>query len=696
MKRRRLMVSFLLALSIVLSAAGARAASLDTVKTLIEQTALPMAREIDAQEMNAASYSPEQLAALMAAAREAGVTPDDHAYAMRALRRGESYPAYEAVKAICQAAFGGPTSEWTVEARAWYDQMLIDAFGFEPFNQDLPDADDLPAADAYRIAQEALGQAYEGAKDLSDPILYKRLEHFSALEEDELGRAGRIWYLTYFPLDLTHAEYEAAVNTLGEVTSVSEKPQDWSSFTVSQLEKGIRLHCPPRSDGKSVWGAETWHTFRDMLPDAQRDSSWSEQYDAYLSSVYPLPDEADIPGGDALAIALKDAGMKDSEYTDYIRVLLADEEGRRIWKITLIVSDNIFALSDGTRSSWEIDAKTGEILSRCAWDQGDREWRGYVLDSTYRAATEGMLTGEEAVMIAADALRKHLGEDDIPYTDPSCFTVSVRYDEASRRWGVVFSPNDLAWGRGEVRINEADREASVVSAYPSQVDGDSLWTRYMQVYGGSRWRQETWVQFGKDMQRYQPKEWVGRLLKATEYPEESTVGMTWEEAARIAFACNAQKTGEVLDATLIAAQPHPAWKIVLPDDAELKLYEIDAETGEVLDIEKYRADDYDFDHPVKRHTLHRVFAPVYVETFGPERLAAQEICKAFGDLDGDCVFDLFRVRLREISGEGETAYHKIETAGYTVTFRAKRPGEPSYRVEFDENWMTVSVEKIEQ
>ena len=698
MKRCRLMASCFLALVIALPAAGARAASLDTVKTLIEQTALPMARENDTEERITGTYSPQELSVLIAAAREAGVTLDKQtSYVLRALRRGESYWEFETIEETCEAAFGGRFWEWPVETSAWYEQTLSEAFGYEYYGSDGPTEEDLPAAEAWRIAQDALEKTYEGAKSLADPALYMHLESFLTVEEEELGRAGRSWKLTFYPLDLIHAAYSVSVNTLGEVTSMTEKAQDWSQFTVAQLENGIQHHLPPRKTLQGHWSAQAWHIFRDMLPQAQRDSSWREEYDAYLASAYPLPDEADIPSEDALAIAIKDGGIKESEYSLYDRVLLADEEGRHIWKITLYLGDSLLRTPDGTQTqvSWEIDAKTGGILARSAWAPGDRLWRGYVLESVYQAATKEMLTAEEAVSIAADALRKELDENDIPYTDPDCFSVTVSCNERRQEeWQITFSPKDLTWGSGAVLISEADRKPSVLFAHPSQVDGDSLWARYLQVYGANPWQQETWVQFGKDMQRYQPTEWVGKLFKATEYPEESAARLTREEAERIAFSRNAQKFGDVLDATLIAASPHPIWKIVLPDNGGLKLYEIDAETGDVTDIEKYLADNPDFDHPIKRFTLHRVFAPVYVETFGPERLAAQEIGKAFGHMDGDCVFEVLRVRLQEISSKGETAYHRIETAGRTVIFRAKQPGMPSYRVEFDENWMTANVEII--
>lgn len=461
MKRCRLMASCFLALVIALPAAGARATSLDTVKTLIEQTALPMARENDTEERITGSYSPQELSVLIAAAREAGVTLDEHtSYVLRALRRGESYWEFETIEEICKAAFGGRFWEWPVETSAWYEQTLSEAFGYEYYGSDGPTEEDLPAAEAWRIAQDALEKTYEGAKSLADPALYMHLESFLTVEEEELGRAGRSWKLTFYPLDLIHAAYSVSVNTLGEVTSMTEKAQDWSQFTVAQLENGIQHHLPPRSALQSHWSAQAWHIFRDMLPQAQRDSSWREEYDAYLASAYPLPDEADIPSEDALAIAIKDGGIKESEYSLYDRVLLADEEGRHIWKITLYLGDSLLRTPDGTQTqvSWEIDAKTGGILARSAWAPGDRLWRGYVLESVYQAATKEMLTAEEAVSIAADALRKELDEDDIPYTDPDCFSVTVSCNERRQEeWQVTFSSKDLTWGSGAVLISEADQ-----------------------------------------------------------------------------------------------------------------------------------------------------------------------------------------------------------------------------------------------
>lgn len=695
MKRNmRISMGLVLAAVLTLLAVGAMAAALLSAREVIEQTAVPLAIENDTEARKTGSYTHAQLVTLVKTANENGITLDETTGIMQALRKGDGYWEDEAIMEICREAFGGLVYEWTYEEQYWFYCLMAEMNGNEKPDMDYPGEGDLPAREARQIADEAVKKAYPGAKDLDDPACYRRMESFFRTEWEE-GIEGSQWRFTYKALDLTHAEYFASVNEKGEIVGLSETPQDWSRYTVSQLENGVSNHYRARTGTKTSWSQEAWHAYREMLPGAERDGGWRAEHDAYLKCGYPLPDENDMTAQAALAVALKDAGMTESELNSYDKVLLADETGRRLWKITLFRPDNFFRAVGKTETSWEIDAKTGEIIARADWTLGDRIWRGYVLEAAYREAVAGLLTGDEALHLAADALRKELGEDGIPYTDPEQFTAGVSFNEWSQKWQVSFRTKTLAYATGAVTITEPDHQVTVTNSAPSQVDGDSLWGRYQQVYGASRWQQETWVRFGRDMQNYQPREWIGRLLKSTEYPEESAVKLTRAQAVDIAFAHNGEKGDEELDATLIGAVPHPVWKVALSDRECIQLYEIDAETGEVLDKEKYAPDNREFDHPVKRYTLHRAFAPVYAETFGPERLAVIEISKAFGDLSfDDPIATVLGADMNSESLSDEIVEYTADVAGRTVTIRPDRQGMPVYRVTFDENWMTVKAEKL--
>jgi len=687
--KRNMRMSFALALvlALMMLAVGAAAAALLSAREVIEQTAVPMAQENDTDTRKIETYTHDQLVALVSAANENGISLDETTGIMRALRRGEGYWEDEAIMDICREAFGGLIDEWTWEEQYWYMNLMAQTQGYET-DMEYPGEGDLTAREAYPIADAALMNAYEGAKDLQNGACYKRKEMFYTLVGENGEKTGSVWQFTYKPLDLTHAAYAVSVNEKGEALEMQEEPQDWSHYTVGDLERGINESCRSWTWTKSSWSQEAWHTYRDMLPGAERDGAWHKEQDAYLRCAYPLPAENDIPLQTALETALRDAGMAENTLGAYEKVLMADEEGRRIWKITLTLEDG--------RRSYEIDAASGEIIRRADWDKGALNWRAWVTEAAYALETQGMLTGGEAAKLAQQALREKLGDESIPYLDPEVFEERVSFNEWRQAWSVVFKTKSLRYGTGAVSISEPEHAAEVTNASPGQVDGDSLWGRFKEVYGASRWRQDTWVLFGQEMQKYEPREWIGRLLKETEYPPESSVSMTREQAVDIAFAHNDLQEEEELDATLIGARPHPVWKVVLSGEEHIWLYEIDAETGEVLDKEAYAADNQDFDHPVKRYTLHRVFAPAYVAEFGPEKLAVIEIAKAFGDLSFDePVATVLGEDMNSESLSEDLVQYSAQVEGRTVTIVPDKEGIPSYRVTFTDGWMTEKAEKIE-
>ena len=688
MKRKaRLSLGLVLALILALLAIGAAAAALLSAREVIEQNAVPMAMNNDTESRKTESYSHDQLVALVRAANENGITLDESTGIMRALRQGIGYWEDEAIMEICREAFGGLIDEWTVEEKYWYASLQAEMFGYE-LEMDHPGPDDLTAEEARKNADGAVRAAYPGARDVGDPACYKRLEDFSRTEEN--GKKEGVWSFTYKPLDMTHARYTVSVNAAGAILEMDETPQDWSRYTVSDLERGINENYRSATYTRYSWSQEAWHTYREMLPGASRDANWRMEHDAYLLCGYPLPDEGDIAFQAAREIALQDAGMTEADLGTYEKVLLSDQTGRHIWKVS-------FARPQQDQmTSWEIDAKTGEILMRREGQAGDMRWQCYVPSAVYSQATKNLLSGEEAARIAADALREYLGEKDIPYEDAELFERRVNFSDWNQSWQITFKTKTEAYATGAVRITEPEHTAEVTNASPSRVDGDSLWGRYKQVFGASRWTQEIWVRFGREMAAFTPTGWEGKLLKNTRYPEANSVKMTRERAVDIAFAHNDwQEEGE-LDATLISAQPHPVWKVALSGQECIWLYEIDTETGEVLDKEKYSPDNYDFDPPVKRYTLHRDFAPAFAEAFGAERLAVIEISKTFGDMSYDD--PIATVLGPDIDSESvstdEIMPYTAQTEGHTVTIRPAAPGIPAYRVTFSEGWMTENVEKL--
>ena len=675
-KTIRISLGLAVAIVLLLAAIGAVAAMLLSAQEVIEKNAVPMAIENDTEARKVESYTHAQLVELIRSANENGITLDESTGIMQALKKGEGYWEDEAIMEICREAFGGVIDEWTYDEQYWYLGLMAQMNG-EENTMDYPGEGDMAAEDAREAAEKLVTAACPGA-GIDDAALYRRKETFFKTD------AGSIWQFTYMPLDLDHPKFVIQVDQDGKAVSLEETPRDWKLFSVGTLDYAVSTSYRARTYTKATWSQEAWHAFSEKLPLADRTQGWSREYDAYLRCAYPLPDENDLSSQEAQAIAEKDAGGEKAVVWE--KVLLSDGE-RRIWKLTSAVQDKSTLRT--YECSWEIDAKTGEILRKIAWQTGDPRWMAYVLQAVYEEITAGMLTGAQAAELAQEALRRELGDDSIPFTDPEQFEQRISFMEGRNAWRVWFQTRTLSFGSATAWVSEPEHQVTIESAEPAQVSGDTLYARYKQVYGVSRWTQDIWVRFSMDMAQYEPQGWEGRLLKKTVYPAESEVSMTREKAVDIAIAHNETKEEAELDATLIGALPHPVWKVVLSGEIALWLYEIDAETGEVLDKEIYKPDDYLFDNPIKRYTLHRDFAPAYVQEFGMEALAAVEVVKAFGDLS----YDEPMMPDVEAGEDGVLISDYEETSsGRTVTFRPPQPGLAGYRVTFGEDWLTEKVE----
>lgn len=671
--KTRLSLGLVLAIVLTLLAVGAAAAALLSAQEVIEKNAVPLAMENDTAQRKTESYTHDQLVSLIRTANENGITLDESTGIMLALKKGEGYWEDEAIMEICREAFGGVFYEWTYDQQYWFLNLMGELNGYES-DLPYPGPEDLTVEQARSAADRQLLAAYPGeAGEIT--AVYRRQETFTT-EEDGQG----VWVFTYQPNDLEHTKFMVSVSRDG-TAEIDAYPQDWAHFAVNQLEGAVNDAFRAVTGTKSSWDQAAWHAFSEKLPYADRENGWTREHDAYLQSVYPLPDARDISWKEALAAVLADAGRTDTENGNHV---LLEIDGRHVWKITLPDLADAGWRSGGT--SWQIDARTGEILERAVWDLGDSAWRAYVPDSVYAAVRQGMLTGREAAALAADAVRKELNEPDIPFEDSACFETRADYREWKQQWSITFVPKSLAWARAEARVNE-DRTVSVTRCTPSLVTGDTLYQRYQEVYSVNRWRQDTWVRFGQAMRQLSPEGWEGKLLKQTVYPEESSVPMTREQAVDIAFAHNELQGEEELDATLIGAAPHPVWKVVLSGDSSLWLYEIDVETGNVVDKEAFKPDNWEFDNPLKRYTLHRDFAPAYAAEFGMEQLARIEVTKYAADMTLD-------EPQMPFGPNGEAVHYRVECGDHTVLFQSDVPGTDSYRITFTEGFMTEKIETL--
>ena len=208
-------------------------------------------------------------------------------------------------------------------------------------------------------------------------------------------------------------------------------------------------------------------------------------------------------------------------------------------------------------------------------------------------AAGGKMTGKglsnnEYIRTAAEAIHAEYPDvnplDEAEYKAGTCRAsgngYTVRFVTNNVRHGDAYA--DISADGTVIRVT-ADREAP---------DGDSLLYRYWIVYGDyGNWDQQTWIHISRDMQELEPAENEGKLIKATVYPEESTVRIGHEEAKELGIQRSGDKAAEVKTCVLVDAEPNPVWIMLLltsdGEDRGYPIYGFDAETGELMFSERY-------------------------------------------------------------------------------------------------------------
>ena len=302
-------------------------------------------------------------------------------------------------------------------------------------------------------------------------------------------------------------------------------------------------------------------------------------------------------------------------------------------------------------------------------------------------AEKEQMTGEEAIRLSVQAIDEQLGEDALPLTDTRYYETEYIRNSPGTAYRVFFKPKTLEYGRCNTHVYTEDCSVQITLIEKPGYDGDTLYDRVISVYGDPRdWAQDIWVRFDQMMETLEPKEFDGILLKQTVYPELSVAKISGDEAAEIACRDSGLGREDAIRRVLIDAEPNPVWKfrVLNPKRNVDKLVEVDAVTGEIVDTERYKADNYDFDNPIKQFTLHRTYAPAAIEHYGLAYMSAVEVSKRYGDMRlDDPMLPLL----------DEEAY-QVEISNRTVTFRALTKDNDTYRMQYDDGYMVESVEVL--
>ena len=302
-------------------------------------------------------------------------------------------------------------------------------------------------------------------------------------------------------------------------------------------------------------------------------------------------------------------------------------------------------------------------------------------------AEESLMTREEAIELAVQAIHAQMKDDTIPLLDEKAYEIECSHNPEMTRFYVSFLTKTLDYGTCKATVKAEDQSVRVTKAEKPAVDGDSIYGRYRDLYGSPMtWGQETWFEFDQTLEKMNPVSFDVLMLKKTVYPEASAAKLSKDDAAKLAAKDCGTKEECAISYVLIDAKPDPVWKFrVYSWEVNVdRLIEVDAATGEILDREEYKADNYEFDNPIKMYTLHRDYAPAAIEHYGLAYISAVEVSKQYGDMTlDDPMLPLLDEELYQVYAQEKT-----------VTFKALTDENDTYRVNYDDGYMVKSIEVL--
>ena len=453
-------------------------------------------------------------------------------------------------------------------------------------------------------------------------------------------------------------------------------------------EEAIMEVCRKAFGGTySFWTLEERHWFDDMMTGIGFTDGESQ----------PLPGPDDLTEADARAKLIEaiQAEFNDEMYlSDYEEEMnLEDTE-----KFGLILDYFAEAKPDGT--VWRMEAwprdderydyyvaaldKAGNSLGAVSMSRRESTPVGKILEPTREK--------EEMIHIAAEGIREKLKKD-IPLEDPEkydCYgTALPRTDEVI--WDFSFISKTKDWGFCSARVKEATGEVEILRADVGDITADNILSRNQAAYGSwADWPSEIWAGIAAAAPELTAETVTGRIVKATPWIAWHEGLLTREEAEEQAFRRTGMRMGEYNSACLIDSQPNPVWKFRLMEySGEYRdmVVEIDAVTGEITDLDMYKADNYTLEPSYHAITLHRIWAKMELEENGPLYLARLAVIHKFADMSYDCPEeDSIRIF--------DETFWTPEIDGNTVTFRCLKPDLPDYRVTLDENGIPDEVSAL--
>ena len=675
--KKKLSAGLALALVLVLLAAAAVAVTMLTHREIVEQVTVPMAVENDGETQGTNYvYSPEQLRIIVRTLNENGITFDENSDIMQYLRNGLGYYEDALFMRICEQAFGGDCEAWTAEQQDWYDEMQYRMGHIEEVQSHEPGETNMTYEEAETIALAKIREEYGKDLPLEDQSLWRVSYSFRKGSE---GESEDHWVFTLWPKDIDHGYYTISFNDRSPHETNGQYAQipDWTSYTGDELISAFEYLYGYQNS----WSQAVWQQFHEKMLNAElkEESSWDAAYAGYRLTGYPEPETGEISREEAARIAKEALKMERAAFDSAV---LTEYEGDRTWLVTFVIHDPPDGTSDEEAGQYivSIDSLSGGVQSLRKFERfEDSPVMFYVAEGAYDTVREGVLKTKDMITLAVDAFREQFVQMGDPL-DEKEFSIATRlnnepYIEFKTRnpqhggFTVWFNPD------GTVDCITIDREAT---------NGQNLFARYQQAYGYfSEWDQAKWVQLDADMRKLEPVTIESRLIKATQYPEEESVGIRHEEAQKLGIQMSGMRTAKVNTCVLVDAQPHPVWIMQVLAVGPTTVVGIDAETGKGVFAMKY---NHSFTPNYVLYSLPETWRKMELEMKGaPYAAKAAVIDQYVPDdsymLDYDYMEDGWN--------------WDLEVDGLTVRYTGRWKGMKSYEVELDENGNVLRCEEKE-
>ena len=351
--KKRLSIGLVLVIVLMLIAVTALAVALLSPKEIVEQVAVPMAKENDEGEVRQEYYSHEQLAQLIQTLGENGFTLDENTTIIQAFKSGQGYWEDEVLMEICREAFGSTFDAWSIEQKYWYETISAEIGLPGEHAYRLPDENDMTEQEAAKHAadllKDACGVDLPGVSDsewLICPYFYEEWD-------TEFDQRPAVWEFWFVNRQSGTPEYIVRFLRNGELYDMEEAgfhnaPETADTFSTADRLMGDKY-------GSMVdWPMAAWPEFARMIAGItpERQSEW-----CYQHAGYRLPPEGSIPSEAAIHI-VDEAAQVDSRFDAFV-ICCTDGE-TPIYKVNLSYFKADFT---GYAAFWcgEVDCITGEL-----------------------------------------------------------------------------------------------------------------------------------------------------------------------------------------------------------------------------------------------------------------------------------------------------------------------------------------------